>query len=80
MSYQSPEEALFGAFIDCAVHEHITTGAAEWKVFIHCQFDEQHMKLNLTLFSSQLFSSDYLVHLTMQVNCLLVAARACGAT
>lgn len=50
------------------------------KAFIHCQLDEQHMKYNLTLFSSELFLSDYLVHLAVQVNCLLVAARACDAT
>lgn len=58
--YKPRRGALFGVFIECTVRDHITT---EWKVFIHCQLDEQHMKHNLTLFSSQLFLSDYLVHL-----------------
>lgn len=39
-----------------------------------------HEICNLTSFSSELFSSDPLVHLAVQVNCLLVSASACDAT
>lgn len=51
--------------------EVFTHSTAEWTAHEIC---------NLTSFSSELFLSDPLVHLAVQVNCLLVPASACDAT
>lgn len=39
-----------------------------------------HEICNLTSFSSELFLSDPLVHLAVQVNCRLISVSACDAT